>query len=145
VISLISAVIAAMARQDSKKSAREVEKARKVSQADLLAEHFHNINYLIHDATLSSYPRPDNFNNIDLGIKSAKIIISLIGDQILKNHLEELVDLHGKFHDKVTEARSLPTESAVIANTETFESLHNKIVAIKNQIDICKPSYLEIS
>jgi len=136
-ISLISAIIAGMVRQDSNKSARESEKARKIAQADLLAPHFHNIEYLSYGALLAGRGSADS-QKVNMAYDSAQFISFAIDNPKLHELISKLFESY-KSYQTVTSAQIMYSDGEqMIANA------HDEILKTAKEIEQITHQYLKI-
>lgn len=136
-ISLISAGIAGLARLDSKKSAEESGKARKIAQADLLAPHFYNIEYLSNGALLGGRGSAD-IQKINAANDSAKFIYSAICNPALNELISKLINSYDSYQ-MVTQAQIMFSDGE-----ETIVKSFNEISKYAKEIDQIKHKYLNI-
>jgi len=146
IISLTSAIIAGMARQDSKISAREAERARKINQAALLAEHFNNVEYLCNRILEGRRPKDDQ-SRIELAKQSETTLQSLLSDSKALTLLVDLVNTHDKYELKDRSGTWFPYAKNFVSefnNTEELDKLRDNMTVIKKELEQVKNNYLKI-
>ena len=145
-ISLISAGITGLARQDSKKSAGEAEKARKIARTDLLAVHFNNVEYLCNRVSGAGSSEDDQ-SKIAAAKESEAILQSFLSDSKVSALLLDLVNTYDKYSVKRlagTKFSFINNITSEFDNTDELDGLRTQMSIIKKEFDQVKSKYLHI-